>query len=59
MPLFLLGIIVVGIAAYYLYFNNKDTSEKKDEPQEDSSNVIYLPKNRESLKDKTDNAGKE
>ena len=54
MPLLLLGVIVVGLAAYYLYMNNKDTSENKDDPQEGPSNVIYLPKDRESAKNKTD-----
>ena len=54
MPLLLLGVIVVGLAAYYLYMNNKDTSEKKDESQENPSNVIYLPKDRENAKNKTD-----
>ena len=43
-PLIILGAIVTGFAAIYIYIaNNKESFVRKNEPPKDPFNVIYLP----------------
>ena len=47
MPLLILGIIVAGSAALYMYaLNNKEKFSTAYKPTEDSPKVIYLPTDR-------------
>ena len=44
MPLLLLGVIVAGAAALYMYLvNNKEKLVKKDDPKKDPFSAAYLP----------------
>ena len=47
MPLFILGLVVAGSAALYMYaFNNKEKFSTAYKPTDDSPKVIYLPKSK-------------
>lgn len=50
--LIILGAIVTGFAALYMYVsNNKESFVKKSEPPKDPFDVIYLPADLDSEKD--------
>jgi len=47
MPLFILGLVVAGSAALYMYaVNNKEKFSTAYKPTKEPSNVIYLPRDR-------------
>jgi len=47
MPLFILGVVVAGSAALYMYvYKNKEQFSTAYKPTSDSPKVIYLPKDR-------------
>ena len=49
--LLILGGIVIGIAALYIYIEkNKEKFAKKTEPPKGPSNVIYLPADLDAAK---------
>ena len=57
--LMILGGIVTGLAAIYIYVsNNKERFTRKKEPPKDPFNVIYLPADLDAHK-KTDESGEE
>jgi len=47
MPLMILGLVVAGSAALFMYaVNNKEKFSTAYKPTQDSPKVIYLPKDR-------------
>jgi hypothetical protein len=47
MPLFILGLVVAGSAALYVYaYTNKEKFSTAYKPTEDSPKVIYLPNSK-------------